>query len=133
MYSNLWYAVAVLLGIGIFGWRLELRHGPIVVIALFVVCGIGANRLPRRSRLTPFLLGAPGARIRMIAAWAVPDLRRARRTCDYDGDLLGAFVIAFVIALMPVAAFEASAVAPGSGLIAGLLIGHALSYTAAAR
>jgi len=43
VYTNLWYELACLLGIGIFGWRLELRHGPIVVIALFLICGIGAN------------------------------------------------------------------------------------------
>jgi membrane associated rhomboid family serine protease len=132
-YANLWYALAVLLGIGIFGWRLELRHGPIVVIALFVICGIGGNAVAAQVETTPFLLGAPGAGIGMIAAWAVPDLLRARRNVDYDGDLLGAFVIALVIALMPIAVLEASAVATATGLVAGLVIGYALSYTAAAR
>src|SRR6478609_4996224 len=96
VYTNLWYELACLLGIGIFGWRLELRHGPLVVLALFLICGIGANALAAQVETTPFLLGAPGAAIGMLAAWAIPDLKRARRHIDYDGDLLGAFVIAMV-------------------------------------
>ena len=99
----------------------------------FLICGIGANALAAQLETTPFLLGAPGAAIGMLAVWAVPDLRRARRGADYDGDLLGAFVIALVIALMPVATLQASAIATAAGLVAGLIIGFALSFTAAAR
>jgi membrane associated rhomboid family serine protease len=133
VYTDVWYELACLLGIGIFGWRLELRHGPLVVIALFLICGIGANAVAAQVETSPFLLGAPGAAIGMVAAWAIPDLKRARRHNDYDGDLLGAFVIALVIALMPVATAEASAVATAAGLAAGLIIGYALSFTSSAR
>lgn len=132
VYSNLWYELAVLLGIGIFGWRLELRHGPLLVVALFAICGIGANVLAAEFETSPFLLGAPGAGIGMIAAWAIPDLRRARHNFEYDGDLLGAFVIALAIALMPAATVEASAIATAAGLLAGLVIGFALSLSASA-
>ena len=133
LYSNLWYELACLVAIGVFGWRLELRHGSLVVIALFLICGVGANALAAELETAPVLLGAPGAAIGMVAAWAVPDMRRARRGADYDGDLLGAFVIALVIALMPVATFEASAIATAAGLVMGLIAGFALSFTAAAR
>jgi membrane associated rhomboid family serine protease len=133
VYTNLWYELACLLGIGIFGWRLELRHGPLVVLALFLICGIGANAVAAQVETTPFLLGAPGAAMGMLAAWAIPDLKRARRHADYDGDLLGAFVIAMVIALMPIATPEASAVATAVGLGAGLILGYALSFTRSAR
>lgn len=133
VYTNVWYELACLLGIGIFGWRLELRHGALVVIALFLICGIGANAVAAEAETAPFLLGAPGAAIGMLAAWAIPDLKRARRDADYDGDLLGAFVLALVIALMPLATLEASAVATATGLVAGLVLGYALSFTASAR
>jgi membrane associated rhomboid family serine protease len=133
VYTNLWYELAVLLGIGIFGWRLELRHGPVVVIVLFAICGIGANVAAAELETSPVLLGAPGAGIGLLAAWAIPDLRRALRHVEHDGDLLGAFVIALVIALMPAATLQASAIATAIGLVAGLMLGYALSHTAAAR
>ena len=133
VYTNLWYELACLIGIGIFGWRLELRHGPLVVLALFLICGIGANAVAAQVETNPFLLGAPGAAMGMLAAWAIPDLRRARRHAEYDGDLLGAFVIALVLALMPIATLEASAVATATGLVAGSILGFALSFTSPAR
>ena len=61
LYPNAWYQLAVLLAIGIFGWRLELRHGPVLVVALFLACGVGGNAIAAAV--------GPGH----------PDLRRARR------------------------------------------------------
>src|SRR3954470_2671210 len=41
VYSNVWYQLAVLFPIALYGWLLERRHGPVPVVALFIVGGIG--------------------------------------------------------------------------------------------
>ena len=61
LYPNAWYQLAVLLAIGIFGWRLELRHGPVLV----------RRALPRLRRRRQ--------RDRRGGRAGHPDLRRARR------------------------------------------------------
>jgi membrane associated rhomboid family serine protease len=80
-----------------------------------------------------FIFGAPGAALGMLAAWVVPDLRRARRGEEHDADLLGVLVIAIVIALMPLAVDGASAVATFAGGVMGLLAGLLLARTDAAQ
>jgi hypothetical protein len=65
----------------------------------------------------------------MLAAWVVPDLRRARRGEEHDGDLLGVLVIAIVVALMPLAVDGASAIATFAGGLMGLLAGLVLART----
>src|SRR3954468_1588750 len=99
-YPNVWYQLAVLTAIGIFGWRLELRHGPVLVVALFLACGVGGDAIAAAVGLDDFIFGAPGAAMGMLAAWALPDVLRARRGEEHDGDLLGTLVIALVVALM---------------------------------
>src|SRR3954464_15377103 len=96
IYPNLWYQLACLLAIGIFGWRLELRHGPVVVVVLFIVCGVGGSAIAAAAGVDDLIFGAPGAALGMLAAWAIPDIRRARRGEEHDGDLLGVLVIALV-------------------------------------
>jgi hypothetical protein len=132
-YPNGWYQLAVLLAIGIYGWRLELRHGPLVVVALFLICGVGGDAIAAAAGVDDLIFGAPGAAMGMLAAWAIPDILRARRGEEHDGDLLGTLVIALVIAVMPLALDEASAVATFSGLVMGGLIGLLLARTDAAR
>jgi hypothetical protein len=132
-YFSVWYELAILIPIGLFGWRLELRHGPILVVVLFLLCGIGGDALAAQLHPGSAILGAPGAALGMLAAWALPDLRRLRRGEHYDGDLLGVLVLALVVALMPLAIPWASAIATFSGGAAGALIGLALLRTSAAR
>ncbi|HEU4974987.1 MAG TPA: rhomboid family intramembrane serine protease [Baekduia sp.] len=132
-YPDVWYQLAVLLAIGIFGWRLEARHGPLVVIALYLVCGVGGDAIANAAGTDDLVFGAPGAAMGMLAAWALPDLLRARRGIDHDGDLLGTGVIFGVLALLPAVTWYASAVATFSGLALGLVAGALLLRTAAAR
>jgi membrane associated rhomboid family serine protease len=132
-YPNAWYQLAVLLAIGIFGWRLELRHGPVLVVALFLACGVGGNAIAAAVGIDDFIFGAPGAAMGMLAAWALPDILRARRGEEHDGDLLGTLVIALVVAVMPLVTDEASAVATFSGLVIGGFAGLLLLRTEAAR
>jgi membrane associated rhomboid family serine protease len=123
LYPNAWYQLAVLLAIGIFGWRLELRHGPLLVLALFAACGIGGNAIAAAVGSDIFIFGAPGAALGMLAAWVLPDLIRARNDVEHDGDLIGTAVIGVVVALMPVVTYWASAIATFSGLLLGALAG----------
>jgi membrane associated rhomboid family serine protease len=122
-YPNAWYQLAVLLAIGLFGWRLELRHGPVLVIALFLACGVGGNAIAAAVGADDLILGAPGAALGMLAAWVLPDLLRARHGVEHDGDLLGTAILGVLIAAMPLVTPEASAVATFSGLLLGALAG----------
>jgi membrane associated rhomboid family serine protease len=132
-YPSAWYQLACLLAIGIFGWRLELRHGPVLVVVLFIVCGVGGSAIAAAVGVDDLIFGAPGAALGMLAAWAIPDIRRARRGEEHDGDLLGVLVIALVLALMPLAATGASAIATFSGGLIGAVAGLLLARTEAAR
>jgi membrane associated rhomboid family serine protease len=123
VYPNAWYQLAVLLTLGISGWRLELRHGPVLVIALFVACGIGGNAIAIALGANDMVFGAPGAALGMLAAWALPDVLRARHDVEHDGDLLGALVLGVLVAAMPAVVPGASAVAGFAGLLLGTLAG----------
>jgi hypothetical protein len=133
LYPNAWYQLAVLLAIGVFGWRLELRHGPVFVVALFLACGIGGNAIAAAVTQDFFIFGAPGAAMGMLAAWALPDVMRARNGVEHDGDLLGTAVIGVTVALMPAVVVGASAIATFSGLVLGALAGLMLLRTTDTR
>jgi membrane associated rhomboid family serine protease len=133
IYPGTWYQLAVLVPLALFGWRLELRHGPLVVAGLFLACGVGGIAIAAAVEPDPLLLGVPGAALGMLAAWALPDLLRARRGEDHDGDLLGALVLGVLVGLMPLATDYASWVATYSGLIIGAFVGLMLLRTEGAR
>ena len=113
--------------IAIFGWLLERRHGPLVVLALFVLCGMGGIALTVAVDPTPLAMGGNGAALGLLCAWAVPDLIARRRGEEYDGDLLGTAVFAAVLLLMPLAVTDASAIAGFAGGAAGMLAGLLLA------
>ena len=75
----------------------------------------------------PVVLGANGAALALLVAWAIPDLLELRRGEDVEGDLIGAGVLAVVVALMPLALPEASWISDGVGVLGGLLIGFPLA------
>jgi membrane associated rhomboid family serine protease len=126
VYDNTGYAVLSLLVIAIYGWLMERRHGPVMVIAVALVGGAGGLALA-------WIAGAPadsvgymggnGAALALLCAWVVPDLTALLGKHDFEGDLLGTAVLAVVIALMPLAEPTASWVADGVGIGAGLLLG----------
>ena len=129
VYGSAWYELAAVLAIGIYGWLLERRHGPFVVLGIFFLCGAGGIALTAAIDPTPLALGGNSAALGLLCAWAVPDLLARARGEDYDGDLLGTLVIALVVLLMPLAVPEASAIAGFAGAAAGLLCGLALART----
>ena len=129
LYGSAWYELAAVLAIGVYGWLLEQRYGPFVVLALFLLCGAGGIALTAAVDPTPLAIGGNGAALGLLCAWAVPDLLARARGEDYDGDLLGTLVIALVLLLMPLAVSEASPIAGFAGAAAGLLCGLALART----
>ena len=127
LYGSIWYELAAVTAIAVFGWLLERRHGPLVVLALFALCGMGGIALAVAVDPTPLAIGGNGAALGLLCAWAVPDLIARSRGEEYDGDLLGAAVWAAVLLLMPLAVEEASAIAGFAGGAAGLLVGLVLA------
>ena len=110
-YFNGWYELAVLLAVGLYGWLLERRHGPIPVVLLFVLGGIGGLAAARGDHVAD----GPGAE------------QRQRRGEEYEGDLLGTAVISAVVFLMPAFVPQASWIAGGVGMVVGTLAGHLLA------
>ena len=107
LYENVGYGFIALVAIAVFGWLIERRHGPIVVLLLFVCCASGgiaiASLLP-----DPLAAGGNAGALGLIAAWSVPDLFARRRGEETESDLLGAAVVAGCVLLTPVVADTAS-------------------------
>lgn len=132
LYDNAWYQFSAVLAIGVFGWSLERRHGPVLVLALFAACGVGGTAVAAVLEDFPVALGGVGAGLGLLAAWAIPVMRARKRTGDDDddADLLGAFVIGAALALMPVATPDANGIAAAVGLALGAACGLMLDRVA---
>jgi membrane associated rhomboid family serine protease len=126
-YNNTGYAFVTLGVIALYGWLLERRHGPATVLALFAVGGIGGVAATAAVYPIPIVLGANGAALAMICAWAVPDLQALRAGEEIEGDLLGTAAFFLVVALMPLVVREASWVADAVGILAGFALGLPLA------
>jgi len=120
------YAFVTLVAIALFGTLLERRHGPLVVLALFL--GLGAAGALAASAVYPVAIvsGGNAGALALLAAWAVPDLREARAAGDYDGDLLAVAAIAALLLAMPFAGTGASWLATVIAGALGLLFGLGL-------
>src|SRR4051812_3371324 len=125
------YQLATLIGIGVFGWLLERRHGPWVVVVLYLLAGAGGMFVEVAIDPTPIAFGANGLALGLLCAWAMPDLLAWRRDEDWEGDLLGTGVIAAVLLLLPLAVRNVSAVAGLTGALAGIAVGYPLARVSA--
>ena len=125
-YANGLYEFVALVAVALFGWLLERRHGPAVVIALFL--GAGAAGALAASAVYSYAIvsGGNGAALALLCAWAIPDLEAARAGTDYDGDLLGVAAIAAVLLALPFAQPQASWLAGVTGGALGLVLGLGL-------
>lgn len=132
-YENTGYAFVALFAIALFGWLVERRHGPIVLVLLFLAGGAGGMALAAATETFPTALGGNGAALALLVAWAIPDLREARRGHEVDGDLLGAAVFGVVLLLLPVAVDWADPIAGATGLVAGAVLGYPLARLAGSR
>ena len=95
-YINTGYAIVALGAIAVYGWLLERRHGPVLVLVLFAIATVGGAAVTAADSTLPLALGANGGALALLIAWAIPDLLSLRAGEDIDGDLLGTAVIAAV-------------------------------------
>jgi membrane associated rhomboid family serine protease len=126
-YDNAGVAFAVLGSIALFGWLIERRHGPIPVLLLFAIGAIGGVAVTALVYHFPIVLGGNGGALALISAWAVGQLVERRETGEVDSDVIGAAVIAAVVALTPLVDPNVSWVADGVGVLAGLTLGLPLA------
>ena len=119
---------AAVVGVGLFGWFIERRHGAIVVVALFLLCGPGGLAAAAAVDPTSTVFGTHGAALGLLCAWLVPVLIARSRDADDDddADLLGVLVIAAVLLLVPLLS-QGSALAGLFGGVFGGLAGLGLA------
>lgn len=127
LYRNGVYAFVALLTIAVFGWLLERRHGPAAVLALFLGAGASGALVAEAVFSYPVITGGNAGALCLLAAWAAPDMRSARRREWYEGDLLGAAAFAAALLAMPFASSEANWLAGVVGGIFGLVLGLGLT------
>ena len=132
-YDNSGYAFVALLAIALFGWLVERRHGPLAVVLLALAGGAGGMAVPAALDSFALALGGNGVALALLVAWAIPDLRDARRGREVDGDLLGAGVFAVVLLLLPVAVEWADPLAGATGVVAGAALGYPLARLGGGR
>jgi len=127
VYSNTGFAFITLAAIALYGWLIERRHGPLMVIALFALGGVGGMAATAAAYSFPIAFGGNGAALALLVAWAIPDLLDLRSRREIEGDLLGTAVIGVAVALMPLAVSHVSWVADGVGVLSGVVIGSLLA------
>lgn len=127
VYANNGYAFVALLAIALYGTLLERRVGPILVIALFLLGGVGGAAVAAQGSAA-VAIGGNGGALALLSAWAVPDLLRWRHRQEFGGDLVATGIFALAIVLMPWATVhEASWIPDGVGIAAGLLLGFPMA------
>ena len=129
LHASGWYQFTALAGVGLFGWLVERRHGPLAVLAVWLVSASGAYAVVKAVDGEAFVMGASPGALGLLCAWAVPLLlaRRARGDDEDDADLLGAVVFFVLLALMPLARPEVDPLATAVGIVAGCLAGLVLA------
>jgi membrane associated rhomboid family serine protease len=109
--------------IALFGFLLERRHGWWAPLLVFLVAGAGGAYVAVEVANESLALGANGAALGMLAAWAMRDILGRRRGIEDESDLLGVLAIAAVLVLLPLASTDASGVAGVVGGVIGILFG----------
>lgn len=124
---------AAVVGVGLFGWLIERRQGPIAVVLIFLLCGPGALAAASAVNVESLVFGTHGAALGLLCAWLVPVLLQRRRDSgDDDADLLGVLVIAAVLLLVPLLS-QGSALAGLFGAAFGTLAGLVYASVRRAR
>jgi membrane associated rhomboid family serine protease len=126
VYSNGGYEFVALVSIGIFGTMVERRFGPVVALAVVLLAGAGGAALAVTLDDFP-VLGGNGAALGLLTAWLVDDRLSARRGTDRENDLLGVYVLAALLLLLPVADEDASFYAGLGGAAVGAVSGAIVS------
>jgi membrane associated rhomboid family serine protease len=125
-YDNSGYLLCASVGIGLFGWLLERRHGAWAPVLVFAAGGAGGMLAADAIEVIPVAVGGNGAALAMLGAWVVPDLQE-RRHGETESDLIGVVVIATVLLLLPLAVPGANPIAGVAGGLIGLVLGVPLA------
>jgi membrane associated rhomboid family serine protease len=127
-YGSTGYEIVALGAVFLFGWLLERRHGPWAPVLVFLLGGAGGMFLAIFGDDLGFAaVGANGAALALLAAWAMRDVLGRRRGVEDDSDLLGALAIAAVLIMLPLATEQASALAGLGGGVVGVILGLVLA------
>ncbi len=127
VYTHTGYEVIALGATFLFGWLLERRHGFWAPLLVFLLAGAGGMFLAIAGDDVLIAIGANGAALGLLGAWAMRDVLGRRRGLPDDSDLLGALAIAAVLILLPLASDEASALAGLGGGLIGVILGLGLA------
>jgi membrane associated rhomboid family serine protease len=127
-YANGLYEFIALIATAVFGWLLERRHGPVLVVALFLAAGATGALVATAVYPEPVVSGGNGAALGLLVAWAIPDLEAARAGLEYEGDLLGVAGIAALLLAMPFALPEVSWLGGLTGGALGGVLGLGLRH-----
>jgi membrane associated rhomboid family serine protease len=125
-YGNGLYELFTLVAVALFGWLLERRRGPVVVLALFLATGVTGALVALAVYPEPVAIGGNAGAIGLLAAWAIPDIEAFRSNYYREGDLLGVLAILVVLLAIGFATAEASWLAGLAGGALGLALGTAL-------
>jgi rhomboid family protein len=121
-------AFLIITTVAIFGWLLERRHGPFIVLVVFLGASVTGALVALAVYELAVVTTANSAALALLGAWALPDLMAARSRSYYEGDLLGAAVIAALLLVLPFA-YSPSPISWLAGVVGlgfGLLVGLAL-------
>jgi len=121
------YQLVALVGVALFGWLLERRHGAWAPMLVFLAGGVAGMLLASAADAEVIAAGANGAALALLCAWVLPDLRARRAQEETDSDLLGAAVIAAVLFGMSLASEIADPLAAAGGALTGVLLGLVLA------
>ena len=117
------YAFIALTAVGIFGTMLERRFGLPFVVLTFLLAGAGGAALELGLEDFGLAVGANGAALGLLCAWLTDDWLARRRGDDRENDLLGVYVLAVVLFLIPLAEPDASLLAGVGGAAVGTVMG----------
>lgn len=126
------YALAALLLVAVFGTALERRHGPLLVVALFLVAGAAGMATVAVIEPAPLAAGGNAGALALLCAWAVPDLLVRRGGGEGEADGLGLLALFSLVMLMPLATELADPLAGVVGGLVGLAAGLGLTRIARA-
>jgi len=120
IHLNGWYALVALFAVALFGTLVERRDGPVAVVLLYLVGGVGALAAALATAPHTVIVGANGLALALLCAWAVrPLVEYQRGEADPDDDLIGAFVYGIVLIVLSFVVPEADPVAAAVGVLVG--------------
>jgi membrane associated rhomboid family serine protease len=126
-YTHTAYEIAVVAAVALFGWLLERRHGAWASVLIFFLAGAGGAYVDVTVAGDGLVLGANGAALGLLAAWAMRDVLGRRAGREDESDLLGVLAIAALLVLLPLASDEAGGVAGLAGGAIGAVLGLILA------